>query len=70
MRKVNALITLALVCCGLLDTIAIFVPKSLFNIELLPTFGLPTIAIKADLSLSTGKGAACRPLPVSFLKKF
>jgi hypothetical protein len=35
----------------LLDTIAIFVPKSLFNIELLPTFGLPTIAIKADLSL-------------------
>lgn len=39
------------VVCGLLETIAIFCPISLLRIELLPTLGLPTMAINADLSL-------------------
>ena len=40
------------VVCGLLDTIAIFCPRRRLRIELLPTFGLPTIAILIVLSSS------------------
>ena len=38
------------VVCGLLETMASFVPSRRFKMEDLPTFGLPTMAINADFS--------------------
>ena len=38
------------VVCGLLETIASFVPIRRFKIEDFPTFGRPTMAINADFS--------------------
>ena len=37
------------VVCGLEETMATFCPRRRLRIEDLPTFGRPTIAMKADL---------------------